>query len=74
MFIIAAKAVAEQVSDASLETGLIYPPQSRIFEASLHVATRVAEYIFDKELARVPRPPDIAALIRSSAYRPVYPT
>src|SRR5580698_3500739 len=74
MFIIAAKAVAEQVSDASLETGLIYPPQSGIFEASLHVATRVAEYIFDKELARVPRPPDIAALIRSSAYRPVYPT
>jgi malate dehydrogenase (oxaloacetate-decarboxylating)(NADP+) len=74
MFIIAAKAVAEQVSDASLATGLIYPPQSQIFEASLHVAYRVAEYIFEKGLARVPRPPDIDALIRSSAYRPVYPT
>ena len=74
MFIIAAKAVAEQVSDASLETGLIYPPQSQIFEASLHVATRVAEYIFEKELARVPRPTDIAALVRGSAYRPVYST
>jgi malate dehydrogenase (oxaloacetate-decarboxylating)(NADP+) len=74
MFIIAAKAVAEQVSDASLATGLIYPPQSQIFEASLHVAIRVAEYIFEKELARVPRPPGIGALIRSSAYRPVYPT
>ena len=74
MFIIAAKAVAEQVSDASLATGLIYPPQSQIFEASLHVAIRVAEYIFEKELARVPRPPDIAALIRKSAYRPVYPS
>jgi malate dehydrogenase (oxaloacetate-decarboxylating)(NADP+) len=74
MFIIAAKAVAEQVSDASLATGLIYPPQSQIFEASLHVAIRVAEYIFAKELARVPRPPDIAALIRTSAYRPVYPS
>jgi len=74
MFIIAAKAVAEQVSDASLATGLIYPPQSKIFEASLHVATRVAEYIFEKGLARVPQPPDIAALIQTSAYRPVYPT
>jgi malate dehydrogenase (oxaloacetate-decarboxylating)(NADP+) len=74
MFIIAAKAVAEQVSDASLATGLIYPPQSQIFAASLHVAIRVAEYIFAKELARVPRPPDIDALIRTSAYRPVYPT
>ncbi len=50
MFIIAAKAVAEQVSDASLATGLIYPPQSRIFEASLHVAVRVAGYIFEKGL------------------------
>ena len=74
MFIIAAKAVAEQVTDQSLANGLIYPPQSQIFDASLHVATRVAEYIFDKDLARVPRPSDIAAHIRTCAYRPVYPT
>src|SRR5262245_38395011 len=72
MFIVAAKAVAEQVSEASLATGLIYPPQSRIFEASLHVATRIAQYIFDHKLARVPPPADIAAHIRSCAYRPVY--
>jgi malate dehydrogenase (oxaloacetate-decarboxylating)(NADP+) len=74
MFIIAAQAVAEQVSDESLVTGLIYPPQSRIFEASLHVATRVAEYIFEKGLARVPRPKDVAEHIRASAYKPVYAT
>ncbi len=72
MFIVAARAVAEQVSDRSLASGLIYPPQSRIFEASLHVATRVAEYIFDKGLSRVRRPQDIAAHIRAVAYRPVY--
>ena len=51
-----------------------YPPQTQIFDASLHVATRVAEYIFDNKLARVPRPSDIAAHIRSRTYRPVYPT
>ena len=73
MFIVAAKAVAEQVTDEDLSTGLIYPPQSRILEASLHVAERVAAYIFDRELARVPRPDDIAALIHERAYRPVYP-
>jgi len=28
--------------------------------------------IFDRELARVPRPDDIGALIRARAYRPVY--
>jgi malate dehydrogenase (oxaloacetate-decarboxylating)(NADP+) len=73
MFIVAAKAVAEQVTQESLDKGLIYPPQSQIFEASLHVATRVAEYIFNKKLAGVPRPKDITAHIRSCAYRPVYP-
>jgi malate dehydrogenase (oxaloacetate-decarboxylating)(NADP+) len=74
MFIIAARAVAEQVTDQSLATGLIYPPQSEILNASLHVATRVAEYIFDKNLAGVSRPNDIGALIRTRAYRPGYST
>ena len=72
MFIVAAKAVAEQVTEENLEAGLIYPPQGRILEASLHVAERVAAYIFDKGLARVPRPDDIGAFIRARAYRPVY--
>ena len=73
MFIVAAKAVAEQVTEEDLSVGLIYPPQSRILDASLHVAERVAAYIFDQGLARVPRPDDIGALIRARAYRPVYP-
>jgi malate dehydrogenase (oxaloacetate-decarboxylating)(NADP+) len=72
MFIVAAKAVAEQVSDESLEKGLIYPPQSRIFEASTHVAAVVAKYIFDHGLARVERPDDLVGHIRSVAYSPEY--
>jgi len=55
MFIVAAKAVAEQVTEQNLATGLIYPPQSRILEASLHVAERLATTIFDKGLAGVAR-------------------
>jgi len=73
MFIVAAKGVAEQVADEDLSVGLIYPPQSRILEASLHVAERLASYIFDQGLARVPRPDDVGSLIRARAYRPVYP-
>ena len=73
MFIIAARAVAEQVTQESLDTGLIYPPQAHILDASLNVATRVATYIFDQGLARVKRPADIAAHIRDAAYRPAYP-
>jgi malate dehydrogenase (oxaloacetate-decarboxylating)(NADP+) len=72
MFIVAAHAVAEQVTNEDLATGLIYPPQSRILEASLHVAERVAAHIFDQGLARVPRPDDIGSLIGARAYRPVY--
>jgi malate dehydrogenase (oxaloacetate-decarboxylating)(NADP+) len=72
MFIVAAKAVAEQVTNEDLSVGLIYPPQSQILDASLHVAERVAAYIFDQRLARVPRPDDIGSLIRARAYRPVY--
>jgi len=72
MFIVAAKALAEQVTEENLEAGLIYPPQGRILEASLHVAECVAAYIFDKGLARVSRPDDIGAFIRTRAYRPVY--
>lgn len=72
MFIVAAKAVAEQVTQAELDMGLIYPPQSNILDASLHTAARIATFIFDKGLARVDRPKDIEAHIRSMAYKPQY--
>jgi len=72
MFIVAAKAVAEQVTQEDLNSGLIYPPQSQILEASLHTAAKVATYVFDQGLARVDRPTDIAAHIKEIAYKPVY--
>jgi len=73
MFIVAARAVAEQVSEQNLHMGLIYPPQSRILEASLHVAERVAEHIYDAGLARTERPADVGAYVRSRTYQPAYP-
>lgn len=72
MFIVAAKAVAEQVTQEELDSGLIYPPQSQILDASLHTATRIAEYIFEQGLARVRKPKDIGAHVHKMAYRPVY--
>ena len=73
MFIVAAQAVAELVTQEELDSGLIYPPQHDIRAASLHVAARIAERIFDKGLARVERPADIAAHIEAMAYQPAYP-
>jgi malate dehydrogenase (oxaloacetate-decarboxylating)(NADP+) len=72
MFIAAAKAVAEQVGQDSLDVGLIYPPQSKILTASLHVAEKIADYIFDHGLAQVARPADVSRLISDKAYVPVY--
>jgi malate dehydrogenase (oxaloacetate-decarboxylating)(NADP+) len=72
MFIVAAEAVAEEVTEGNLAVGLIYPPQSRILDVSLHAAERIATYIFDQGLARIPRPGDVGALIRARVYRPVY--
>ena len=74
MFIVAARAVAEQVSDAELATGLIYPPQSNMLAASLHTAGRIAEHIFDHGFARIARPADIGKHLAELAYKPVYST
>jgi len=41
--IAAAHAVAEQVTEAELNIGLIYPPQSTIMKTELHAAQRVAK-------------------------------
>jgi hypothetical protein len=65
--------LAEQVTEEDLAIGLIYPPQSHILDASLHVAERIASCIFDKGLAGVPRPDDVGVLIRARVYRPLYP-
>ena len=72
MFISAARAVAEQVTDANLEAGLIYPPLSGILATSLQVAGRVAETIFEAGLAGVDRPADLRCFLENMAYRPEY--
>lgn len=72
MFITAAKALAEQVSPSDLAVGLVYPPQSEILKASLHIAEKVAEVIFARDLAGVSKPGDLHAFIESQAYQPEY--
>lgn len=74
LFIRAAQAVAEQVTQEQLDSGLIYPPQSRIFAASQKVAVRIAEKIFELGIAGIPRPDDIEAHIQSCTYTPTYDT
>lgn len=72
MFIEAARAVADQVPDALLKQGLLYPPQANILETEIKTAVRVAKLVFDSGLARVDRPIDMEAFIRSHVYQPEY--
>ena len=72
MFIEASHALADQVTPRQLEQGQLYPPQSDILETEIKVAARVAKVVFDSNLARVARPNDCEAFIRSHVYKPEY--
>jgi malate dehydrogenase (oxaloacetate-decarboxylating)(NADP+) len=72
MFFAAAKALAQQVSEADLEEGLIYPPLAEIREVSAAIATAVAEVAYRRGLAGQPRPDDPRAHIEAQMYLPRY--
>ena len=74
MFIVAARAGAEQVTAVELAAGLIYPPQSAILKTEVHAAVRVAEIIFARGLAGVKEPKELGAFIESQVYKPEYPS
>jgi malate dehydrogenase (oxaloacetate-decarboxylating)(NADP+) len=74
MFIEAAKGVADQVPSELLNQGLIYPLQSNILETEIQTAARVAKLVFDSGLARVEKPKNINAWLRSLVYKPEYAT
>jgi malate dehydrogenase (oxaloacetate-decarboxylating)(NADP+) len=73
MFIEAASGVADQVPPELLKQGLLYPLQSNILETEIQTAARVAKLVFDSGLARVQRPSDMVAFVRSHVYKPEYP-
>ena len=72
MFIEAAKASADQVSQDDRDSGMLFPKQSHILEVEITTATRVAEFIFDQGEATVERPKDIRAWIEGLTYKPEY--
>ncbi len=72
MFIDAAKASADQVSQGDRDHGMLFPPQSKILEVEITTATRVAEEIFNRGEATVERPKDVRAWIESLTYKPEY--
>lgn len=72
MFLVAADALAHEVSQADLQAGRIYPPLETIRLVSARIAAAVAGVAHARGLARAPAPPDLLAAIRSGMYEPVY--
>jgi malate dehydrogenase (oxaloacetate-decarboxylating)(NADP+) len=72
MFLRAAHAVADQVTPQNLDEGLIYPPISEILETSIRTAVKLAEIIYDRDLAAAPRPKDVEEHVRSLVFNPEY--
>ncbi|MGB6066605.1 MAG: NAD-dependent malic enzyme [Desulfomonilaceae bacterium] len=72
MFIAAARAVAEQVTEAELDAGLLYPPQTDILKTEIATAAKVCEVIFARGLAGVPQPSDLRSFLESQLYKPEY--
>jgi malate dehydrogenase (oxaloacetate-decarboxylating)(NADP+) len=73
MFVVAARAVAGQVTQAELDAGLLYPPQSNILQTEVAVAVKVAETIFARGLAGVEKPADVRKFVEGQLYKPEYP-
>jgi malate dehydrogenase (oxaloacetate-decarboxylating)(NADP+) len=72
LFIVAAEALAEQVTEKEFAVGLIYPPVSTILQVSVKMAVKIAESIFDSGLSPVSRPENIDSFIQSKMFQAVY--
>jgi malate dehydrogenase (oxaloacetate-decarboxylating)(NADP+) len=71
-FIAAAQATADQVDAGLRAKGMLYPSQANILGTEVTTAMRVAEFMFDRDLAQVARPRDVRAWIESQLYKPEY--
>jgi malic enzyme len=69
-----AKVLAQQVSDAELESGLLYPDVDRLREVTAIAAAAVYEQAFDDGVATAARVADPMQLIKDNMWWPDYPT
>ena len=73
MFLAASRSLANQVSDADLELGRVYPKLSRIRHVSAQIAADVAAVAYKRGFTDKEMPGDLLADIHDHMYHPVYP-
>ncbi len=72
MFLLAAKALAHEISEDDLKEGHIYPPLAKIRSVSAVIAAAVCEVAYDQGIASKKRPQDLLEMIKSQMYWPEY--
>jgi len=72
MFMAAARTLANQVSQADLDQGSLFPPLASIRDVSAHIATAVARVAYRNKLAQAPEPADLLQDVKSRMYQPDY--
>ncbi|XP_077577766.1 NADP-dependent malic enzyme [Stigmatopora nigra] len=73
IFLTAAEALADQVTETDLSEGRLYPPLSSIREVSLELAVKVIEYAYKCNIATGhPEPSDKAAYVHSLVFSTDY--
>uniref|UniRef100_A0A8D0HDZ9 Malic enzyme n=1 Tax=Sphenodon punctatus TaxID=8508 RepID=A0A8D0HDZ9_SPHPU len=73
VFLEAAKALTEQLTDEELAHGRLYPPLSNIREVSLYIAVKVMEFMYANNMAfQYPEPADKNRFIRSKIWSNEY--
>jgi malate dehydrogenase (oxaloacetate-decarboxylating)(NADP+) len=72
MFLASARSLADQVTDADLAQGSLYPPLKQVRDVSARIAVAVADVAYRAGLAGKPRPADVMADVRAAMYEPEY--
>jgi malate dehydrogenase (oxaloacetate-decarboxylating)(NADP+) len=74
MFYAAARTLAQDVTEASLASGLLFPPLSDIRRVSADIARAVARVAYEEGLATMPKPADLTEHVASHMYDAAYPS
>ena len=73
MILVAARALAEQVSEEDLQRGTLYPPLSEIRGISANIAEVVINYAYEHDLAQQqPKPDNVKQYLLDYMYDPTY--
>ena len=73
VFLVGAHALADQVSKADLDQGSVYPPLENIYDVSLRIAQRTAEWFYAEGYANHrPEPDDKYLFLKSRLYDSSY--